>query len=155
MIGPKLAALALVSLLLFAGSPRSSAQTIGYSQALGELATTCGRDINRFCRSANLGGGQVADCLERHSSRVSSACKTTSAKVAALLQERALARASVRHVCELDRLRFCGGIQPGNAQILSCMYASRNALSPACRQALANSGYEAPSTRARLARKFT
>jgi OOP family OmpA-OmpF porin len=46
--------------------------------------------------------------------------------------------------CELDRLRFCGGIQPGNAQILGCMYASRNALSPACQQALVNSGYEAP-----------
>ena len=52
--------------------------------------------------------------------------------------------ASVRHVCELDRLRFCGGIQPGNAQILGCMYASRNALSPVCQQALVNSGYEAP-----------
>ena len=77
------------------------------------------------------------------SGRVSCACKAASAATAALLVKRSRARASVRKVCELDRLRFCGGIQPGDAQILGCMYASRNALSQPCRQALVDSGYEA------------
>jgi OOP family OmpA-OmpF porin len=134
---------ALAALLAIASTTPSNAQTIGYAEALGRLAVSCGKDINRFCSKANLGGGHVADCLERHQSRVSLACKATSNEVAALLKKRAAARASVRHVCELDRLRFCGGIQPGNAQILSCMYQARNALRPACRQALIDSGYEA------------
>jgi OOP family OmpA-OmpF porin len=134
---------ALAALLAIASTTPSNAQTIGYAEALGRLAVSCSKDINRFCSKANLGGGHVADCLERHESRVSLACKATSNEVAALLKKRAAARASVRQVCELDRLRFCGGIQPGNAQILSCMYQARNSLHPVCRQALIDSGYEA------------
>ena len=48
------------------------------------------------------------------------------------------ARKAVPRVCELDRLQYCGGIQPGDAQILGCMYNSRRVLRPACRQALAD-----------------
>jgi len=139
----KLAFLALAAALLFGGVQPSKAATIGYAGALGDLASACGRDINRYCRRSTLAGGQVAECLERHRSRVSGACKAASAATAALLVTRSRARASVSKVCELDRLRLCGGIQPGDAQILGCMYASRNALSQPCRQALVNSGYEA------------
>jgi OOP family OmpA-OmpF porin len=134
---------ALAAAMLLAGAPSPKAATIGYAEALGDLASACGRDINRYCRRSTLAGGQVAECLARHRSRVSAACKAASASTAALLIKRKRARASVHKVCELDRLRFCGGIQPGNAQILGCMYASRNALSQPCRQALINSGYEA------------
>jgi outer membrane protein OmpA-like peptidoglycan-associated protein len=143
MMRSKLSRLALAALLALAFAAPSAAETIGYAEALGHLAESCSKDINRLCRSANLGGGQVADCLERNRSRVSPVCQSTADEVGALLRKRAAARASIRQVCELDRLRLCGGIQPGDAQILGCMYASRNALSPACRQALADSGYEA------------
>jgi OOP family OmpA-OmpF porin len=139
----KLSIFALATLLVTAGTGPSAAQTIGYAEALGRLAVACGKDIERYCRRANLGGGEVADCLERNSSRVSGTCQATANQVGALLRQRAEARASVPKLCELDRLRFCGGIQPGNAQILGCMYKSRNALRPACRQALIDSGYEA------------
>jgi len=142
-MGPKLAFLALVAALLFARTEPSSAQTVGYAEALGKLAVSCGNDIKRFCSKDNLGGGQVADCLERNQSGVSLDCKATSNEVGVLLKKRAAARDSVGRVCELDRLKFCGGIQPGDAQILGCMYKSQRALSSACRQALADSGYEA------------
>jgi outer membrane protein OmpA-like peptidoglycan-associated protein len=143
MKAPRFPWLALAALLLLTSATTSTAQTIGYAGALGNLAVSCGKDINRFCKTANLGGGEVAACLERNRGRVSIACKATADEVGALLRKRAAARASVQKVCELDRLRLCGGIQPGDAQILGCMYASRNALTPACRQALADSGYEA------------
>lgn len=143
MRGSSSASFALAALLLFACAEPSSAATIGYAEALGKLAVSCGKDISRFCRTVNLGGGQIADCLERHQSSVSLACRATADEVGALLRKRAAARASVRQVCELDRLQYCGGIQPGDAQILDCMYNSRRILRPACRQALADSGYEA------------
>jgi OOP family OmpA-OmpF porin len=139
----KLAFFALVAAFAIAGVGPSRAATIGYAEALGNLAANCGHDINRFCRRATLGGGHVADCLARHSSRISPACKAAAAETAALLRKRSRARASVRKVCERDRLQFCGGIQPGDAQILGCMYKSRQALSRPCRQALIDSGYEA------------
>ena len=140
---PKFTFFALAALLLFTRAEPSTAETIGYAEALGKLAVTCGKDISRFCKTANLGGGQVADCLERQQSNVSLACRAAANEVGALLRARAAARASVRQVCELDRLQYCGGIQPGDAQILGCMYKSKRVLRPACRQALANSGYEA------------
>ena len=132
----KLVFFACATLLAAASAQPAHAETIGYAEALGDLAASCGADINRYCSKANLGGGEVAQCLERHDRSVSSACKASAARTAALLQKRSRARASVAKVCELDRLRFCGGIQPGDAQILGCMYQSRNHLREACRQAL-------------------
>lgn len=143
MRGTKFAFCAIAASLLFAGSERIHAQTIGYAEALGELAVNCGNDIARFCGRTNLGGGAVADCLEQHVANVSPSCRSTAAATGALLRKRAAARASVPQLCELDRLQYCGGIQPGDAQILDCMYKSRRVLKPACRQALADSGYEA------------
>ncbi|MGH9806664.1 MAG: OmpA family protein [Terriglobia bacterium] len=135
--------LILVVLVLLTSTKLSSAQTIGYAEALGRLAGACVQDIDRYCKGANLGGGQVAECLERNSSRVSPACHATANEVGELLRKRAEARRSVQQLCELDRLKFCGGIQPGDAQILGCMYQARNNLRAACRQALIDSGYEA------------
>lgn len=139
----KLAFLALAAALLLARTEPSKADTIGYAEALGHLAASCGKDIGRFCSKANLGGGQVAECLERHYNQVSPNCKATAGEVASLLKTRAAARASVASVCELDRLKFCGSIQPGDARILGCMYKSREHLSTACHSALINAGYEA------------
>jgi len=137
------ASVALAATLVLAGAQPSQAATIGYADALGQLATACGADINRFCSKANLGGGEVAECLERHSDRVSAACKVAAAETGALIRRRSQARASVAQICELDRLKFCGGIQPGDAQILGCMFQARRNLSNACHQALIDSGYEA------------
>jgi outer membrane protein OmpA-like peptidoglycan-associated protein len=139
---PKCAFFAIALALVLTGT-RAPGATIGYAGALGELASACGRDIDRFCSKANLGGGEVAQCLERHSNQVSSACKAAAATTAALLRQRSQARAAVQKSCELDRLKFCGGIQPGDAQILGCMYKSRNNLSQPCQQTLVDSGYEA------------
>jgi len=138
---PKFAILALAAALLFLPTEPSNAQTIGYAEALGNLAVNCGKDIGRFCSKENLGGGQVAECLERHQSRVSSACKAASNEVGALLRKRAAARASVAKICELDRLRLCGSIQPGDARILGYFYKVRNNLSRTCQQALVDAGY--------------
>src|SRR5471032_3409447 len=106
-MGSKLGILALTATLLFALTGQSNAQTIGYAEALGRLAVSCGNDINRFCSKDNLGGGQVADCLGRNQSAVSLECKAASNEVGALLKKRAAARDSVSRVCELDRLKFC------------------------------------------------
>jgi OOP family OmpA-OmpF porin len=143
MTGTRSIFVALAALLLVTSTGPSSAQTIGYAEALGNLAVNCGKDIGQYCSKDNLGGGQVADCLERNHSRVSPACKAAANQVGALLRKRAAARAAVANICELDRLKFCGSIQPGDARILDCMYKVRSNLSRTCRQALVDAGYEA------------
>jgi OOP family OmpA-OmpF porin len=134
--------LALTATLLFACTERLNARTIGYAEALGHLAASCGKDIDNFCRNTNLGGGRVAQCLEQNWAKVSPRCKATNSEVAALLKNRAAARASVPRVCEMDRLRYCGGIQPGDGNLMECFYKAKRNISAACQQAVAEAGYE-------------
>jgi Cysteine rich repeat len=146
MRGPRVTYLALATLLLFAGGERLKAQTIGYGEALGQLAASCGKDIEKFCKRVNLGGGQIAECLEQHYGRVSARCKVTSLELAALLKKRAAARASVRRICELDRLQFCGGMQPGDGNLMECLEKSNYNVSAACQQAIVDAGYQVSIT---------
>jgi OOP family OmpA-OmpF porin len=146
MIGPKVIYLALAASLLFAGADRLHAQTIGYAEALDALAVSCGKDIGKFCRQANLGGGRIADCLERNQANVSPRCKATAFETAQLLKKRAAARAAVISLCELDRLQFCGGIEPGDGNLIECFYKAQRNIRPACRQAIADAGYLAAIT---------
>jgi len=142
MVGTRIACLALAALLLCAGTEQSRAQTVGYGEALAQLAANCGDDIANFCSKINLGGGQVAECLEQHWAKVSILCKGTNAAVATLIKKRARARADVPKLCELDRLKFCGGIEPGDGRLLDCFYKAKQSLDPACQQAILDAGYE-------------
>ena len=118
------------------------AQTIGYAEALDSLAGRCHQDISKFCSKVNLGNGKVADCLEQNWSKVSKACKTANSTVATLIKKRTAARKSVLKVCELDRLRLCSGVQPGDANLMECFYKTRSNVSQACRQAIEDAGYD-------------
>ena len=118
------------------------AQTIGYAEALDSLAGRCHQDISKFCSKVNLGNGKVADCLEQNWSKVSKACKTANSTVATLIKKRTAARQSVPKVCELDRLRLCSGVQPGDANLMECFYKTRSNVSQACRQAIEDAGYD-------------
>ena len=44
---------------LCAGAGRSDAQTFGYADAISQLATSCSKDIEKFCKKTNLGGGRM------------------------------------------------------------------------------------------------
>ena len=120
------------------------AQTIGYSEALGALGRSCGKDLDKFCSRVNLGGGRVADCLEQHWANVSSSCKNATTVVRDLLIKRRDARAAVPRVCERDRLQLCGSVQEGDANLLECFETAKRNISVACRQAVLDAGYETP-----------
>jgi len=135
--------LAIVAFMFAAGGTAMS-QTIGYAEALGQLSVSCGNDIEKFCKNANLGGGMVAQCLDQNSAKVSPGCMASSITLAALLKNRAAARASVVRTCERDRLKFCGGIEPGDGNLMECFYKAKGNISPACRQVVADAGYEVP-----------
>ena len=144
MVATRFTYFVLAAALLAIGPKQLNAQTIGYAEALGELAVSCGKDIDAMCRKENLGGGKVADCLEAKWDRVSPRCKSNLRSVRVLLQKRAAARAAVPHVCELDGLKFCGSVQPGDANLLECFELAKRNISAPCRQAVGDAGYEAP-----------
>ena len=143
MVGLKFTSIALAASLLLTCADCVNAQTIGYAEALGQLTASCGNDFDKFCKTANFGGGEIAECLDRIGRMCRPVAKMQSL-VRDLLVKRAKARAAVPHVCDLDRLKFCGGIQEGDANLLKCFEIAKRNVSAPCRQAIEDAGYEAP-----------
>lgn len=138
----KIALLAIVIALCFPYAERLNAQTVGYAEAVGQLAVSCGNDIDKLCKKTNLGGGRMMQCLEQNHASVSSQCKASIAAMATLLKKRALARASVMRICDPDIKRLCAGIQAGDGNLMECFDKARSRFSAACRQAVSDAGFD-------------
>jgi outer membrane protein OmpA-like peptidoglycan-associated protein len=140
---PKLiVAYLVIAALLQTSVGQANAQTIGYAQAIDRFGISCSKDIDKFCKKLNLGGGRVSQCLEQNRGGVSPTCKATITELTALITTRAQARASVMRVCDVDIRRLCPGVQPGDGNLMECFYKAKQNVSPQCRQAVANAGYE-------------
>ncbi len=120
----------------------ASAQTIGYADALGQLGTSCGAEIAKFCKNEPLGGGRVRQCLQRNQASISPRCSGSITALSNLLVKRAAARAAVPRVCDVDIKRRCSGIQQGDGNLMECFYKTKQNVSAACQQAVADAGYE-------------
>jgi len=133
---------ALLVLAASVAGSGASAQTIGYAQAIDQWARTCGKDISKFCKRTNLGGGQVQQCLNQNQAGVSVACKTAIGDLGARLQQRAAARDAVLRVCQADTNRLCAGVQQGDGNLMECFYKVRRNASAQCQQTVTNAGYD-------------
>jgi hypothetical protein len=122
-------------------SAPAAAQSIGYAGAIDRLAVGCGKDIDRYCKSVNLGGGRVMQCLAQNQGKISPTCRTTIGEVGVLLQRRVDARANVMRICDIDLRRLCAGIVEGDGNLLSCFMKVEQNASAACRQAVTDAGY--------------
>ena len=132
------------SIALLCGTPRPvSAQTIGFADAVNQMAKACKSDISKYCNKVSLGGGRLAQCLIQ-SDKVSGSCKSTLSALSQMVQKRAAARAMVRTTCDRDISRLCSGVQQGDGNLMQCFFATRKNASPQCQQAVADAGYEVP-----------
>jgi OOP family OmpA-OmpF porin len=132
----------LAALIAAVATASASAQTVSYADAIDRLAVTCGKDIEKFCKKEPLGGGRIKRCLEQNQSHVAPSCIAAMNGLTALLHKRVAARAAVARVCERDRLRLCNGIEPGDGNLLECFSKVKQNVSAACRQIVADAGYE-------------
>ena len=133
---------ALIACFLVVSVVPVSAQTIGYAEGIDRLARACGGDINKYCRTASLGGGRVQACLER-SSGISANCRAATAEVRVLIQARAQARANVLKVCNADVRKWCSGVQAGDGNLMECFSKAKPRLnSEECQAAVRDAGYE-------------
>jgi OOP family OmpA-OmpF porin len=135
-IGAALAVIIQLALLLPA-----SAQTIGFAEAIDRVAAQCRKDIEKFCKTVNLGGGRMLQCLGR-SAGVSAQCKTAQDEVQALLARRMQGRQLIPRVCDTDIRRLCAGVQPGDGNLMECFYKAKSSVSSQCQRAVADAGYE-------------
>ena len=139
-----IACLAVAALLLPGSAEPANAQSIGYAQAIDRLGASCGKDIDKLCKKANLGGGRVTQCLDQNRAAVSSQCKASVTELTAMIATRVQARAAVLRVCDADIRRICAGVLPGDGNLMECFYKARQNMSPSCQTAVTNAGYDAP-----------
>jgi len=139
-----IACLAVAALLLPGSAEPANAQSIGYAQAIDRLGASCGKDIDKLCKKANLGGGRVTQCLDQNRAAVSSGCKASVTELTAMIATRVQARAAVLRVCDADIRRICAGVLPGDGNLMECFYKARQNMSPSCQTAVTNAGYDAP-----------
>ena len=135
--------LCLAAMSLCASAGPSNAQTIGYSGAVGQLATACRADIAKYCGKATLGGGRMGQCLEQNRAAISAGCKASLSQMSSLLNTRAQARATVMQVCRSDAGRYCQGVVAGDGNLMECYSKAKARFSAACQKAVADAGYEA------------
>ena len=126
--------------LLILGIGRLQAQTMSFEQAGTIILNSCGADINKHCRNANLGSGGVRNCLVSNPG-VSRECISEISRVIAAVQKRAQARQSVLKICDADIRRLCGSVQAGDGQILECMLTAQRGTGARCNQAITDAGY--------------
>lgn len=124
-----------------AGLCAASAQTMSYAQAGALLAQSCGKDIVKYCSKANLGGGQIKDCLEQYQAKVNPQCVTDYQTVVASLAKRNAAQLAAPKACRNAAANFCQGTEPGQAHYLDCLLAASKVVGAACNQALTDAGW--------------
>lgn len=118
-----------------------AAQTVGFAEAIDHVSSACQQDIAKYCAKVNLGGGRMTQCLIQNPS-TSPSCKKAMADVLSLLKTRAAARTSLPKVCDADRQRLCAGMVAGDGHLLECFAKVKPNVSAACRQVVANAGYD-------------
>ncbi|WP_247030505.1 cysteine rich repeat-containing protein [Ancylobacter crimeensis] len=132
----------LAGLLLAGLTTGASAQTMSYAEAGALIAKSCGKAITTYCGKVNIGSGKVLDCLEKNNAKVPPQCFTDLRAAIASIDKRSVARQDAFRLCRADAAQFCGSVQPGDANLLDCLLASRKVVNKACQQALLDAGWQ-------------
>lgn len=132
---------ALFLTLLIVAPSVALAETMSFEEAAAILGTSCGKDIDAYCRGVNLGSDRLKACLLRNQDSVSPQCKADYVRVFIAVKQRAEARASIAKICERDMLKLCPGVQKGDGNLLDCMLTAKRAVSAKCNQAITDAGY--------------
>jgi hypothetical protein len=119
----------------------SIAQTMSYADAIDQLATACGADLQRYCKGVELGGGHLKACLDANQGKVSARCQQTRLEVYASIGRRIAAQRGIGDICSADIARLCG-VSPVDANLVTCLLSTApSAISPACNQVFTDTGW--------------
>ena len=91
---------ALIALAMVPTGAGAQTATMGFADAAQAFSQACSRDIDRFCRQANLGGGRIEACLQENSARVSAGCRTAVSQIRTRVAARLQAQQGVFRTCE-------------------------------------------------------
>lgn len=126
---------------LLAGGWTAQAQTVGFADAISILAVSCGKDIDKHCKSATLANNGIGQCLDKNQAKISQKCNADRAVVAKLIQERLAAQAAAPEICSRDAAQLCQGVKQGAGHVLRCLLKAQPSVSNKCNTAIDLAGY--------------
>ena len=99
----------------------------------------CSDDIAKFCPDVKPGGGAIMDCLEKHETELSAACREHEVKMHGKRGERkemVQEYAKLRKTCGVEMNKFCRSTKPGGGRIIDCLNSHEKDLSGLCSETL-------------------
>ncbi|MGP8154340.1 MAG: cysteine rich repeat-containing protein [Smithella sp.] len=95
-----------------------------YAQDINRKGS-CRADIKKFCKDIKPDHGQIAQCIKRHETELSSACEYY------IDTEKEKAQDFIK-ACKPDAGIFCKDMKPGHGRIARCLKQHRAELSADC-----------------------
>jgi|WetSurMetagenome_2_1015567.scaffolds.fasta_scaffold218195_2 hypothetical protein len=99
----------------------------------------CSEDMAKFCKDVKPGQRAMVDCLERHESQLSDACRDYEAKMEKVRtesREAQMQQMRVRQACKDDVSKFCNDPKLGSAGLTACLKEHGSEVSVPCKDAL-------------------
>ena len=97
--------------------------------------SACSEDIAKFCQNIEPGIIALMDCLEKHESELTSACKAYEAKMEKGKAERreiVRERMNFRQACMNDMSKFCSDANPMQGGMIKCLNDHDKEISASC-----------------------
>jgi len=99
------------------------------SSGIAKNERACAEDVEKYCKDAQRGGGQVGKCLQEHEKDVSPACKQEVAEMKSRFK-------GFMDSCADDVRKYCKDVSPGEGRIIQCLKGHENQLSSQCKSNL-------------------
>jgi len=129
-------AIVLVALFSAMTSSASVAQSPVVAQWKTYVLESCGKEINRFCKSVVAGDGRLLACLYARDKSLSGGCRTAVSSARERLARSYAAAVEAQRVCDPDAKRLCAGMVPGGGNLTDCLAKARARVSRACNAVL-------------------
>ena len=127
-----------INLAIMAAGILCASFTFGLSAAAADRGA-CSADIEKFCKNIEPGAIALMDCLERHESELSGACKQYEATMGGRRVERTehvRERVKFRQACLADMAKFCNDANPMPGGMIKCLNDHKNDISVSCSESI-------------------
>lgn len=85
------------------------------------LRSACSNDVSAYCRTVKPGAGSVHRCLRTHWHDLSVTCRNAQEFLESKESEDIRLEPRLRVACREAQSKYCMGIEPGNARVISCL----------------------------------
>jgi len=120
--------LAIAAMAFMAGSALAQdkpAAKTGAAKAKG-ADRVCAADRQKFCSDVRPGGGRMYKCMSSHDAELAPACRERLTQGKARWDDFVTA-------CKADADKYCKGVPPGGARIVSCLKGHQGDLAADCK----------------------